>query len=709
MTRSINHLSIICIISGLLLLNGSLRAQVSEAEKLFEQGVYQLEAVGDFEEAIIYFNKVVAEYPTDKQVAAKALLKKGFCYERLGSQKATEAYEQIINQYPDQVSLVSQAKERLIELRKSISKNLTMARILENADYLECQTLSPDGTKLAGIGWNPGQNLVVYDLVTGTRKYVTDYDVSKSSCTTYLPVWSSDSKEIVHIVNCWGEKERENEQLGVTTIDGRSRILFESAEGGGIIPCDWLPDNSAVLAISGNPDGFYKMVLISVTDGSLHELFSLKRSNQMSVPFISVTTSPATVSPDGKFIAFVDVSGNGKQDIYIIPVNGGSEHILTDHPASDIEPRWSPDGKYVVFRSDRNGSWALWGVAVRDGQPDGLPFMILEGMQDQELAGWTQKGLCTRTLTGVSDIYILDIDPMTNDVLGIPRLLEMKAYGVSTFPLWSSDGNYLSFKTYNVSEDAHYLMIMSSKGGDAKRYQSPYHDISPVGGAFEWLPGGSAIGTIYWDKDMNLYFSKLDPQSGEWDIRQVPTGDFNGHLRQLTWSENGRSFYYAKISEDNEIIGIINHNLETGKENYLFQYPRDDSIGWNWWKLNASRDNRHLAFNLQRKLGVLDTRTGNLQQIECDPDKNFYAPAWSPDGKYLLVKGPHGKGNDMNELYVVCIADGSYKSLDISQYLSKGACILSSHDWSPDGKTIVFDVRTWKSEANLIQNVITEK
>jgi len=78
-------LSLTFLLAAFFVQNTSLYAQITEAEKLYEQGIYQLEGVGDFEEAINYFNKVVNEYPADKEIAAKALLKKGFCYERLGS------------------------------------------------------------------------------------------------------------------------------------------------------------------------------------------------------------------------------------------------------------------------------------------------------------------------------------------------------------------------------------------------------------------------------------------------------------------------------------------------------------------------------------------------------------------------------------------------------------------------------------------------
>jgi tetratricopeptide (TPR) repeat protein len=102
----------------MVLLTSKAQAQISESGKLYEQGIYQLEAAGNFEEAILLFNRVVNEHPTDKPLAAKALLKLGLCYERQGSQKAEEAYTLIIEKFADQAQQVAEARERLAALHQ---------------------------------------------------------------------------------------------------------------------------------------------------------------------------------------------------------------------------------------------------------------------------------------------------------------------------------------------------------------------------------------------------------------------------------------------------------------------------------------------------------------------------------------------------------------------------------------------------------------
>ncbi len=57
-------------------------------------------------------------------------------------------------------------------------------------------------------------------------------------------------------------------------------------------------------------------------------------------------------SPDGKRIAF-DSFRDGNRDIYVMDVDGGNQRRLTKNPFKDWEPTWSPDGKRIVFVSDR--------------------------------------------------------------------------------------------------------------------------------------------------------------------------------------------------------------------------------------------------------------------------------------------------------------------------------------------------------------------
>ncbi len=58
---------------------------------------------------------------------------------------------------------------------------------------------------------------------------------------------------------------------------------------------------------------------------------------------------------------------DGNQDLYVQPASGGAEYRLTTDPTIDGLPRWSPDGRAVLFASERDGHWQLYEVAAAGG------------------------------------------------------------------------------------------------------------------------------------------------------------------------------------------------------------------------------------------------------------------------------------------------------------------------------------------------------
>lgn len=72
------------------------------------------------------------------------------------------------------------------------------------------------------------------------------------------------------------------------------------------------------------------------------------------------------VHPDGSKLV-LDILG----DLYTLPISGGVATRLTSGPAYDVQPRWSPDGRYVLFTSDRGGSDDIWMMTAegRDLRP----------------------------------------------------------------------------------------------------------------------------------------------------------------------------------------------------------------------------------------------------------------------------------------------------------------------------------------------------
>src|SRR5215470_7966223 len=89
------------------------------------------------------------------------------------------------------------------------------------------------------------------------------------------------------------------------------------------------------------------------------------------------------ISPDGKLVAF---SYHG--DIWVVETIGGTARAVTSHPAHDLAPIFSPDGKQLVFTSNRHGSYNLFVVPVTGGKPRRLTFDSSSDLP----CGWTPDG-----------------------------------------------------------------------------------------------------------------------------------------------------------------------------------------------------------------------------------------------------------------------------------------------------------------------------
>jgi dipeptidyl aminopeptidase/acylaminoacyl peptidase len=82
-------------------------------------------------------------------------------------------------------------------------------------------------------------------------------------------------------------------------------------------------------------------------------------------------------SPDGRWIAFsvrdTDVEANrGRTDVWLVPVDGGEARRFTTHAENDGSPRFSPDGRFILFLSSRSGSSQVWRMPLQGGEAEAV-------------------------------------------------------------------------------------------------------------------------------------------------------------------------------------------------------------------------------------------------------------------------------------------------------------------------------------------------
>jgi Tol biopolymer transport system component len=126
-----------------------------------------------------------------------------------------------------------------------------------------------------------------------------------------------------------------------------------------------------------SPDGT-RIVFESLRSGT-PELWVADRDGRNALQLTSFNGrlggTPAW-SPDGQAIAFDLRNDDGRGDIYVIPVRGGAPLRVTNHPADDLVPSWSRDGRSIYFGSTRGGigstrggQYQVWKVSPRGGDP----------------------------------------------------------------------------------------------------------------------------------------------------------------------------------------------------------------------------------------------------------------------------------------------------------------------------------------------------
>lgn len=686
----------------------SVVAQEQNPRQLFERARMLDESNQNLTEAIKLYGQVVKQAQEQRALAARAQLRVGLLYERLGRKaEAQRAFQLVVNQYADQAEVVRQAQAKLPPNLQgkgngSATGNGAGLRVRQvPVDYLDVANVSPDDRYFIGTD-RETKDLILHDLMTGDKRRLASKPANKDEWFQDA-IFSPDGKQIV---TNWGTKKerKDHYELRIMGIDGSgSHVLYHNYRNDNcayIQPYDWSPDGKYILTECYEESGnSYKdnILLISVVDGSARVVKSLSFEKKPG------GLGELYFSPDGRFIAYSyrPQGGSGQRDISIISTDGSREVPLVESPNDDRLFGWTPDGKSILFSSDRSKTTDAWMIPVADGKPQGSPELVKRDIG----VLWP----CSLTRSGsfyyfggsgqIRDIYSATLAPQTGKLVASPVQVKTHFIGSNDAPNWSPDGRYLVYRSYrgaNVTDPSgdHQLIILNPETGEEREVRSKLKRFnSPL-----WFPDGKSLLVRDWSG--TNYFGgtglfKIDTETG--DATLIAPEKPGAELFAPVLSYDGKSIFYQRENR------LWRRNLDTGKDQEIYRPTPSAESRWSS-NIALSPDGQSLAVKLGQSLIIIPLTGGDARELlklpesELGASNNTNTIAWTPDGRYLLfVKN----GVKQSELWRISTDGGEQQKLG---QLMGSIVNLRVH---PDGQRIVFALQQpAKSEVWVMENFL---
>lgn len=656
----------------------------ADAEMLFQTASHAELLEGDLDKAIKLYREVIAKFPGDRAVAARALVKLGACYEKTGRDAARAAYERVLRDYAEQGDPVRIARARLQQLPDAapVSRGagaagptyrLVLDRLggVRDVVFLPNQyDFAPDGRRFVFRKAVPGKDTSVIFVADAEGALARPLLADTGTWWGFQhPRWSPKGNQVAYLVHKAPYEAPGPWGIFVADVDtGKaSQVGADFPDGNPPGDLVWTSDGREITFVANHtgpsaalPTGIYSR---SVATGETRVVQTMPAHWSLRL---------GGYSPDGRWLAFHQRASTGGDqrdiDIWLLPARGGRALKQTEHDGIDAQPAWAPDGRALYFVSDRAGELNVWkqtldpATGARTGDPQQVTFFS-DGrvMHPKLFAAGRRMAL---TLSRSKTVIKVGSPDHPQDARELTR---------GRAPRLSPDGRRL----YYIGEgpEQQGLFSIPTSGGSPTRLSAT----PPTANCgFDLSPDGRTL--AYFAKDgaqVNLYTL---PTAAGGDRKLVATlGTIETTpLSPPRWSPDGSRIAYAK---EQTLFTIAAAGGEPRKVAQLYQWQE-----WLWAPDGKSIGALAYAAPEDIAVFVVPVEGGEPRRLTLPAEREYKEGlSWHPDGThlaYMIYAGPGERDSALREAFV----DGRPTSriVDVPdewEYVGR---------WTPDGKYFLY-------------------
>ncbi len=483
----------------------------------------------------------------------------------------TDIYGVTFSRDGQYVFYVSQTQNHLGVLYQVSSLGGQPDKLIEDVD--SPVTLSPDGQRMAFIRFRPGAASIVVANTNGSD----DHIVTSTQTTDAVrigpngvlpPSWSPDGEMIICPVSI-NRSQWDQAIYAYRLKDGSFKPLTEN-HWPAVGRIEWSPDGHGIFATiiesysrseqqiwyipypTGTPRRItndlsdYRDFGVTADASTLITIQSEKKANiwlaradDLDHPTQLTATSydglnGMSWTPDDKLVYTSQIAG--EQNIWITDPNHGEPKQLTSHAGFNEQPLVSPDGRYIVLLSNRNGQQHLWRMDV-DGKN---PVELSRGKDAQATFTADGQSIIFGSLNAQgSNLFRLNING------GEPQRITDR---ITFDPNVSPDGKILAC-AFRPEPAAKTKIALLPIDGGAPKFIS---DLPACYGRLRWAPNGSGIAYAARQEGVgNIWVQPLDGSPA----KQLTHWGTNP-IFSFGWSRDGKWLAYASGSITSDVVVI---------------------------------------------------------------------------------------------------------------------------------------------------------